>query len=412
MDRIALRSPDLMTAWETMARWLSERMQFREQVNAWDQAGRPANRLYEGAQLHEIQTYHDRNRLERKFSDASRDRERRNHEWNRVLKWVFLGLALFILAGWFTALYSYHQAREKSTALNEAKATLEQKQQLTNIRLFVRGLGELKAAHSEAEQAIANTRWKALLAQFNSQFKVDPILVSPILDLNPEQIHQCAICTDGSQRLSADELAEIRGLRNLVVKNEALGDTLRAMRQVSFDMVKLSATKSVAELRARKPFNEIEPYIREFWAQYWGEMLLVEGPDVEPAMVHFGNALLEIQDEAETPSQEINDQIHSSVRQYAGDKGKQLIQKNPKIQLNAASFAQLDAQAQELKIPSDGRSQIQADLSKIRKKALAQPLTSEKLVDALDKELQPLVEALKAELKNPKIPPYPYSTGR
>jgi len=394
MDRIALRSPDLITAWGTFARWLSERVRFREQVNAWDQAGRPANQLYEGPRLHEIQTYHDRNRLERRFSDASRDRERRQNEWNRVLKWVFLGLALAILGGWIAAGLSYHQAQERAK-------TLRQRQQLTNIRLFVRGLGELMAARHQAEQVIADARWNALI----KQFQADP-QDSPFLDLNLEQLHQCATCTDGAKRLSADELAEVRRLRNGVVTNPALDKTLRAMRQVSFDMVALSARRSVAELKGGMPYNEVEPYIREFWTQYWGEMLLVEGQKVETAMVQFGDPLQAIQEAAETPNQAVKDQIQNTVRRYAGDKGKQLISKTPELRLNAASFAQLDAQAKELNVSPGDRSRIQTDLSQIRKQALARPVTNRNAVSALEKKLKPLLDALHTELDEP-IPMYP-----
>jgi tetratricopeptide (TPR) repeat protein len=145
MDRVALRSPDLITEWKTFAGWLRERVQFREHVNKWDQARRQANQLFEGDHLREVRTYHDRNRLERQFTDRSRDRERRRNEWNRVLKWVFLGLALAILCGWITALFYYHaasaerevasdarEARIKAeAALQEARAEFAEKEKLT-----------------------------------------------------------------------------------------------------------------------------------------------------------------------------------------------------------------------------------------------------------------------------------------
>jgi hypothetical protein len=398
MDRIALRFPDLMTAWPALAGWLRERVRFREHVNAWNQAGRPASQLYEGAQLHEIQTYHDRNRFERKFTDASRDRERRRNEWNRVLKWVFLGLALAILGGWIAAGINYYKAKAD-------QQTLLQKQQLTNIRLFVRGLGELKAASyfSFPEQEIALKRWAALLDQFDP----DDEQVAPLRSLNLKQLQDCASCQDVAAQLAKIDLVKVRQLRNPIIKNDQLHPTLKAMRNVSFDMVELSATRSVAVLKDGKPYNEVQPYIREFWTQYWGEMLLVEGNKVEAAMVQFHNPLLAIQDEAETPNQDIKKQIQSSVGKYAGDKGKQLILKNTDLRLNASSFAQLDAQAQKLNIPASDRSRIQGDLSQIRKEALAQPVTNKKLVSDLEKELKRLLDALHAELANPKIPPYP-----
>ena len=39
------------------------------------------------------------------------------------------------------------------------------------------------------------------------------------------------------------------------------------------------------------PLHEVDAYIKEFWRLYWGPLGMVEGPEVETAMVKFGNAL-------------------------------------------------------------------------------------------------------------------------
>jgi hypothetical protein len=396
MDRVALRSSRLKERdrpeWRTFAGWLGDRLRFREDAIAWDRARRPAGRLAREPRLDEVQKYHDRNELERAFADASRDRQRWRNQWNRVLKWVFLGLAAIILLGWITAGYFYHRAAV-------ANRTLRQKQELTNIRLFVRGLGQLVAAHTPPEQAIAKARWKALLAQFRD----DPE-DSPFLALNLDELHEGATSQEWPTRLSAGDLAEIRRLRNSLLANDAIYETMRSMRQVSFDMVTLSATKAVAELDAGKPYSEVEPYGREFWTQYWGEMLLVEGPAVEAAMVAFGNVLRDIRAEAEKPDQALTGQIRDLISRNAGDKQQQLVQDLNDFRLNVTSCAKLVDQAGKLGIPEANQQRIQVGLSLIRKEAISRPITDKNLGNELALKLQPLLAALTAE-QGQRIPP-------
>jgi hypothetical protein len=402
---MSLRSPNLIPEWGTLAVWLAERRRFREDVTSWDKAGRRADRLYDRPRLEEIWHYHDRNRLERKFADASRDRLRRRNEWNRVLKWVFLGLAVAILVGWITAWIYYHQAKKEARAAEEANATLSQKQQLTNIRLFVRGLGELASAHNAAQRMVAKARWDAQLAQFRKEPQF-----SPFLDLNMEKLRQCAICKEGPTEISPGDLAEIRRLRNSVLANEQLLPVLLSMRAVSYDMVELSARQAVAGLKTDKPsYSEVEPFAREFWTQYWGDMLLVEGREVEAAMAGFSQTLAKIRDEAEQP---VPDQTETALKQCSRDKGKQLAQEFPRLWLNVGSFAQVDQRARELNISEGDRARLQERLCQIRKERVSRPVTNRQLVSELERKLPPLLAALKAEKQQPTIPPYPDAAAK
>src|SRR5262249_14345081 len=66
-------------------------------------------------------------------------------------------------------------------------------------------------------------------------------------------------------------------------------------RQLSFDTVLFCIDQTNEMLvRNERYYGEAGPYIREFWSQYWGEMILVEGQQVTAAMVNYGNVLNEL----------------------------------------------------------------------------------------------------------------------
>jgi hypothetical protein len=390
LDRVALRSPQLLEEWATYAGWLEKRRQFRQKVVEWHQQGQHASGLLKGDDLEEAKSYFDRDAMEREFIEQSRRREWRANERNRILKWVFGGLALAAVVGWTLALFGLAKA-------NNERRTLAEKQELTNIRLFVRGLGELAAADDlPARQKIAKARWEALLEQFRQDPKS-----SPFLDLNLKELHECVTCRVGPTRLSADDLAEIRRLRNSVITNEQLRPTILAMRAVSYDMVELSAEQAVAELKAAKAYSAVEAYMREFWTQYWGEMLLVEGPEVEDAMVSFGRPLGAIQAGFEKPDPSQVAQIQAVVGRHAGGKGRQLTTDLSSFRLNVASLTQLDERAARLGVPDAERDRIQNELCEVRQDAAKRPITNQTLVNELAQRLAPLLAALDNERAKP-----------
>ena len=64
-----------------------------------------------------------------------------------------------------------HEADANARAVTKANTALREKQQLTILRLLVRGVGELAAVYTRPEQEIALTRWDALVTQFNTDPK-------------------------------------------------------------------------------------------------------------------------------------------------------------------------------------------------------------------------------------------------
>src|SRR5262249_20571236 len=243
-------------------------------VAEWDRAGQPAAALATGDRLEEARSYFDRDSLEREFLEQARRQEWRTSERNRILKWVFGVLALVaLIAGGVVGVSSYLVWR--------ANDALSKKQQFTDLRLIVRGVGELLSARTAPQQGIARERWDALLGQFDDDKDAAELMEQ--LDVN--ELARCAECQDGPGGLSGADIARIRSMRNRIIKNSTLDPTLRVMRGVSFAMVRLSATQAVKRLKEGKAYKEVEPYAREFWTQYWGEMLLVEGSRVEVAMI-------------------------------------------------------------------------------------------------------------------------------
>jgi hypothetical protein len=438
LDRVALRSTRLLAEWGAYAAWLQQRREFRNTVAEWDRGGRRPSGLLSGDRLEEVKSYFDRDALERQFTDASRDRERKRNEQNRVLKLVFGSLALVALIGWVVAGVNYHRKRveaEKATtaagqakraeqaakdaedearrdaqaakqanaALKEANAALDAKKRLTDLRLLVRGVGELAAAQTPAEQEIALARWTALTRQFDK----DPDLRALQLD----QLRDCAMRQDEPVRLSAADISRIRRLRNPILENHEVYPTLVAMRQVAFQMVELSATRVVDELTAGQPYSRAAPYAHEFWSQYWGEMLLVESRDVEAAMVAFGKALTRIQASAEKSDGSLAAKVTALFTQCAGEKGKQLAAEFPNLRLNPRIFARVDARARALNVPPRDRKRIQEGLWDIRKEATGRRVTNEQLTTGLQQKLQPLLAALQAERPKP-VPPYAAAVAR
>jgi hypothetical protein len=91
----------------------------------------------------------------------------------------------------------------------------------------------------------------------------------------------------------------IKKLRDELLACETVRPSLETARKVAFDMVSFCINNSNDLLdKERRPYADAAPFIREFWNQYWGEMILVEGRDVAAAMVNYGNVLNDLRDDA------------------------------------------------------------------------------------------------------------------
>jgi hypothetical protein len=392
MDRLALRAPELKNEWPALKRWCDERLEFRRRVNRWKENGRPESELADGDALDEARQYHDRNGSEREYVNASAYLQARRLEQaveDRRAKFLWRGLALAAAIGWIAAgVFLYFVIRQRDQVSSEKKS-LSLKHQLTNLRLFVRALGELAAAdtdpptdpHKEIAVARWNSLWEQLKNKDDEQFKG--------LDLEALRIH--AQSTDRRHKLTGREIDKIRSLRNPILEDEQLyQDSILPMREVAFGMVRLSSGKCAEILAAGKPFSEAAAYVKEFWTQYWGEMLLVEGEKVEAGMVQFGAALADIQTDLENPNPAAVTSEFTALskqKQYTLDKANQLKSRISSLRLNAESFNQLAA---ELKVPKE-------DLNMVLRRSAERGVSNKDLLDKLKAKLQPLQEALDSE---------------
>src|SRR5262249_1773493 len=150
-------------------------------------------------------------------------------------------------------------------------------------------------------------------------------------------------------------------------------------------------------------------YAHEFWTQYWGEMLLVEGQRVTEAMVAFGQVLALIRAEALGPDPSLGKKIDAALRatgRYTSAKVRKLTQEAGKMRLNPTSCARIDSQARDLDISPDDRRRIQIVLKEQR----SRPLKNQKLIADLEQRCKSLIAALDAERSQP-IVPYPDKGG-
>jgi S1-C subfamily serine protease len=386
-DQVTLRSPALLTDWERLAGWLRERKEFREKVHAWDRTGRPRDELLQKDALDEVRIYHDRNDPERAFIEQSRYRELRKNERNRLLAWLFGGLTVFSLVAAGAAIWGWvAAAREEDRATGYAK-NISDKQQLVTLATFVRDLAEMATARSPAEQRIAIERWQGLAerVQRDDQYAL-------LRQFDFKILQDQATAATNWNKIRPDTLREIRSLRNPVIANPEVYPALDNMRTSTFRMAKLCAQNIVNTLRNR-PFSEAEPYVREFWALYWGDMVLVEGPEVEAAMVRFGKALNGIETDIQRPTDAVEDRIATYAQRLPPDKAR-LFKQQAQL-LNATTVGQMQMNYNE--IEPEAFTQLLRE-TKLRK-------VPETRLRPLRGALQPLLDALNRELKS-DIPTY------
>jgi hypothetical protein len=124
----------------------------------------------------------------------------------------------------------------------------------------------------------------------------------------------------------------------LALRNEGLDaddEKVLAMMKSVRNVTYYTATRVAEELMAAvsrdyKSFPDVKPYIREFWRLYWGPLGMVEGPDVERAMVAFGRAINAWEDEYEargkSPKKPIGDRASPSIQRQLKVAGERLIE--------------------------------------------------------------------------------------
>ncbi len=339
-DLLSLRTDALPHEWDTFRSWQQERLAFRRRVIAWDQFGRPTEQLFSGDALEEARDYNDRNPIERLFVELSRREEILRSKRDQERKKLAFLAAIVALLGmlivgvmaykWYqsatlaTANESVAEAQMEQATLAEQWALfqrslaerrgeiLQQKQQLSEILALVRTLAVIGGG-SVAEREIAFQRVDAFRKRAADSPKIkwffdeagaqlDAIRSHPGKEKEFKEIQILALNLARSLRddLLKASTAEVipRDQSSRVPLDESKvvpGDVIKVLtdeRAVIFQTVGFCASR-IDEI-ARKPgiaYHRADPFLREFWVLYWGEMGLVEDRPVETAMVDFGDTL-------------------------------------------------------------------------------------------------------------------------
>jgi hypothetical protein len=372
LERVALRSPELMTDWPALKDRLADRLAFRREAERWAASGRPVSGLADGERLEDARRFHDRNAIEREYVVESAYRQaqraeqaeaaRRQAEADRRAKWVWRGLAAAAVIGWVFAAVGWarstnwaeqlewrnnelrtkseqlvtankeldRESKELSKATGERQAISDRLDRLQKARLrwltaaqLTRALGELVAARTPSERALASDRVK---------FMSDRTKETGVLNdlLTPETTDAINGVRDAPEKYAHDVLAVGRKVADEARKNADMAEYLTEMRQVPYRTAMACADQLVKLAESKRPLTEGEAFAREFWTLYWGEMVMVEGRDVEIAMVKFGGVLGRIDKKAEAIS---NEELDAAVKKLAPALGKLVLDKERLTQL-------------------------------------------------------------------------------
>jgi hypothetical protein len=306
-DLISLRYEALSRLWGPYAAWLDQRLRFRDRASYWNVSHHDRSTLIRDELLEEAVDYPDKNELEHKFVTASQGRERDENVKNRNDRYIFRGVAAcaIVLAAvatgfWIKASRSARQANNalaseqihKHDALR-AGAALKAKFKLTYMVTITRTLAEIGTASSDAERQIAVRRLEILKDVLRDDPDFSPILSEVAGDL--VRIKKGTATTEDVERISIMALKVGHQLKcnALKVQDPDLVNELKSQRAVAFQTVQFVGQQIVSTFE-KHSFTDAEPYTKEFWLMYWGELALLEGSDVESAMKNFGDKLKEM----------------------------------------------------------------------------------------------------------------------
>ncbi|MDY3562404.1 hypothetical protein R5W23_003870 [Gemmata sp. JC673] len=353
MDRVALRSPALLDVWPIFNELRKERTAFRQRVTEWERTGRIS--VGDGltdAELDQARAYHDRNAQEREFIEACRARTRRRQELFRgglsllaVLLLLVIPLAVYSWLGWVTAdretvraegarenaEYERKNAESEKAKAEAAEAEVSRQHRLVRTVQAVRTMAEIGAARGEADLDVALNRWHVLadgiLADERQQSperrfftprgqKLHLLRGTADLTGMADEARKKALAAEQTagrdvapqQLYATDEWQQFgkgTALTTAHVLRDALleGDdpkvqtALKAVRTDAYLRVRLcvNGVLKVVDSKTARPFDDVEPYVREFWLNYWGDMGLVESGAVAGAMGQFGSKLGQIE---------------------------------------------------------------------------------------------------------------------
>ncbi|MFL5341424.1 MAG: hypothetical protein ACJ8F7_14865 [Gemmataceae bacterium] len=271
---------------------------------------RPEPERLSAEEQDDAEEFNDLNENEVRFLRASRGLQRKLTEINRTLVWLMIVAVVFVLAGWSTAAYQRHVAEghrreaeqnadrahvQEHNAESQARIA-EARLKLSSLRLVVRAWSEVITARTPEDQRIAQTRWESLTAQKTLTESLGKEVSLPNLRAAAGNFQMAQNAAPSRATPDSVQLREdVKKVRNELVRQPETRQALREARTVAFALVRKSVENIKSELDGKRSYTKVEPFAREFWAQYWGEMLLVERQAVEEAMIEYGNVLKSLQ---------------------------------------------------------------------------------------------------------------------
>jgi len=303
--RVRLRADALLRRWPRLAAWLEKRLLFREAALFWDRHNRDRGALFTRELLAQSHPYHNENALESEFVkavNAEADRQEALHRqqlrtWRRVA--VAMGVMVlldFVCLGYVAVTFSQRQQLAiEQKELAEAK--LRQGRMMNMVGLL-RALGNIAAAESPAERQLAIKGWEVLEARGADDPEIAAFLKSfagqiRTIATDRQRHANSAVQSMQYKELQGEVLELATAFRDDVVKSrdDASIQRLSELREDYYSIIRFLVEKIVAAAQSGDSASSVQPYLREFWQLYWGEMGLVEGPDVKTGMVQFGNRL-------------------------------------------------------------------------------------------------------------------------
>lgn len=340
-DRVGLRSVDLRGVWPRLNEWMDARVAFRDRASAplpergisrfpdyvvtWltkqlASVSRFFVRLRRKVsptspteisehELDDAEQYHDHNARESEYLRRVRDRRRRLNEANRVLIWLATVLFAVAVFGWWLARSKATQATANAERANVERQTADDRLKLSSLRQVCRAWAEVITARSPEQRQIAQQRWNSLVRQeivktsLAGYVDLDQIRRSADRAYMQQNAPPAEAAKDPTDRYHARLMEGIENLRNELLDRDTVRPSLETARSVAFDIVRFCINNTNQLLVENNgAYGEAAPFIREFWNQYWGDMILVEGNQVAEAMVNYGDVLNRMRDHAVPPA--------------------------------------------------------------------------------------------------------------
>jgi hypothetical protein len=332
-DRVELGSELLIRNWPRLADWLKLRLGLRSATRCWEQHNKDDASLISGAPLEEALQLRGLNHTEEEFVTASRAHAVRTLKNRRRIR---IGLSLLAIGVVFVMMYQ-HQKRtdnEKIAAVNEKKAaesalqvvtlqneldgekarallaSAEKAERVVNCARLVHTLGDYVVAVGEEEDTLARWQWEELETEIRKNARLDKFLnrhAAALKDL---------LQAKGRKARGLLALGIAHDLRNESLAGQETGviDLMMSVRAESYRMAARVVGRLVESAAKKKSFEEVRPFVREFWRLYWSSLGMVENQDVSARMVKLSRPL----EEWESKGGVASDDVAKSLRDAYG----------------------------------------------------------------------------------------------